>query len=60
MYIEATRRIPEDVAILDSKVFPAGGQRCFHFYYHMYGAHMGSVELLLNRGPASQVRKPML
>ena len=34
-----------DKAFLESKHFPSGGERCFRFYYHMYGGDMGNLSV---------------
>jgi len=50
MYIETSSpRQPGDVAVLESKLYPAPLHgRCLHFYYHMYGEHMGELIVLLS------------
>lgn len=50
MYIETSSpRKPGDVAVLQSKTFPAPvNGRCLQFYYHMYGEHMGSLKVVLS------------
>jgi len=50
MYIETSSpRQPGDVAVLESKLYPAPVRgRCLHFYYHMYGEHMGELIVLLS------------
>ena len=39
------------VSTLTSKQFPASAGKCFEFHYHLWGDHMGKLELfLLSRG----------
>ena len=44
LYLEASRNTPGRIAYLQSPDFPARITR-LSFYYHMYGAHMGTLEL---------------
>nr|VFK77509.1 MAG: Collagen triple helix repeat-containing protein [Candidatus Kentron sp. MB] len=44
LYLEASRNTPSRIAYLQSPDFPARITR-LSFYYHMYGAHMGTLEL---------------
>ena len=50
MYIETSSpRKLGDKAVLQSKLYPAPiNGRCLHFYYHMYGEHMGTLKVLLS------------
>ncbi|KAH9494981.1 hypothetical protein Btru_018317 [Bulinus truncatus] len=44
VYIESSSpRKPGDKARIDSPVYPGGGAQCLQFYYHMYGAGMGTL-----------------
>ncbi|EDO36339.1 predicted protein [Nematostella vectensis] len=44
MFIETSSpRKQNETASLVSPEFPPSGKRCLHFYYHMYGSHMGSL-----------------
>ena len=53
MYIETSKpRQLGDAAVLQSKVFLPTGERCLQFYYHMYGEHMGSLQVLFSSGDA--------
>lgn len=45
-YIESSApRRPNDEAILVSKFFDGGAARCLRFWYHMYGASIGSLNV---------------
>ena len=47
MYIETSKpREPADYAVLQSKLFLPSSERCFQFYYHMYGDHIGSLQVM--------------
>ncbi len=48
MYIETSYHQPGDNAILISPKFSFSGKRCLQFYYHMYGASMGTLNVFLN------------
>ena len=49
MYIEASApRKTSDRAKLISQIYPAGGAQCLQFYYHMYGAGMGTMLVFLH------------
>lgn len=56
MYIETSSpRKLGDKAILESKEYPVlVNGRCLHFYYHMYGEHMGALKVLLSSGPGNE------
>jgi hypothetical protein len=46
MYIEATGQNPGDKAnLLTPSVIPETRQVCWKFYYHMYGADIGSLNI---------------
>ena len=50
MYIDTSdyRRVKGDKAILTSPEISTGpGQYCLDFWYHMYGAHIGSLNVYL-------------
>lgn len=54
MYIETSYpRKPGDFAYLLSKQYPAtqGKPKCFNFFYHMYGDHIGSMNIYVKTGP---------
>ena len=43
MYTEATPQNPRDTAKLISPMLQFRGYTCIQFYYHMYGALMGTL-----------------
>ena len=46
MYIETSSpRVSGDNAILESPLLTFGGNMCFKFFYHMYGANIGSLRV---------------
>nr|XP_039272221.1 MAM and LDL-receptor class A domain-containing protein 2-like [Styela clava] len=50
MYIETYFKAPGDIARITSPVFlpPSnGGETCAHFHYHMYGAHIGRLNVYI-------------
>ena len=49
MYIEASYpRVEGDTAILVSPKLSFSGKKCLRFYYHMFGATMGKLNVFLN------------
>jgi len=47
MYIEASKpRKEADYAVLQSKLFVPYNERCFQFYYHMFGNHTGTLQVI--------------
>ena len=51
MHIEASYpRQPGDKARLESPEHPSTVGKCVEFYYHMYGAGMGTLRVFLRRG----------
>ncbi|KAL9986065.1 hypothetical protein ACROYT_G000134 [Oculina patagonica] len=46
MYIEATGQSPGDNAKLQITVPGSNSSACLKFYYHMYGSHMGTLNVL--------------
>ena len=52
MHIEASYpRVPGDRAVMESPAYPATiGGKCVEFYYHMYGADMGTLRMFLRKG----------
>lgn len=48
MYIETSYHQKGDNAILISPKLPFAGRKCLQFYYHMYGAGMGTLNVFLN------------
>ena len=59
MYIETSwPRVSNDTAILQSpKMKSDGHKRCFEFYYHMNGWHMGELYVFLWTPSAGHVMK---
>ena len=52
MYIETSSpRRPGDKAGLISPKLRFSGNMCLHFYYHMYGATIGSLTVKINNKP---------
>ena len=49
MYIETSFHQKGDSAILISPKLPFSGKMCLQFYYHMYGAGMGTLNVFLKR-----------
>ena len=50
MYIETSSpRQPGDNAKLNTPDLQFGGNMCLKFYYHMYGASMGKLNVIINR-----------
>lgn len=49
MYIETSRgrsgRKDGDIARLDSPILAASDSYCLSFYYHMYGPHVGKLQI---------------
>jgi hypothetical protein len=46
MFIETSApRVKGDKARLISKVYPTSGPKCFNFYFYMYGADIGSLNV---------------
>ena len=46
MYIETSSpRVSGDNAILESPLLTFAGNMCFKFFYHMYGATIGSLRV---------------
>ena len=52
MHIEASYpRQPGDRAVMESPQYPPTlGGKCVEFYYHMYGADMGTLRIFLRKG----------
>ena len=51
MYIEATGQQINDTAEIMSPLYPAATQgHCFTFWYHMYGADVGSLNVFQKYG----------
>ncbi|XP_066300036.1 MAM and LDL-receptor class A domain-containing protein 1-like [Branchiostoma lanceolatum] len=52
MYIETSSpRAPGDAALLASPEFPATNQQhCLHFYHHMYGQNIGTLNVFIQTG----------
>ena len=49
MYIETTSpRVPGDNAKLNSPVLKFCGNMCLKFFYHMYGATIGRLNVIIN------------
>ena len=48
MYTEATPQSPGDIAKLNSPKLLFRGRACIMFYYHMYGAGMGTLNVHIN------------
>jgi len=47
MYIETSKpRKEADYAVLQSKLFLPNNERCFQFYYHMFGNHIGTLQVI--------------
>ena len=49
MYMEASSRQPGDYAKLNSPKLRFNGSMCLQFYYHMYGADMGTLTVNINK-----------
>ena len=49
MFTDATPGKSGDKAVLQSQSFQPGGQKCFHFYYHMYGRDIATLSVVRNR-----------
>ena len=51
VYIETSSRRPNDKARLQSPVVPANaGPKCLRFWYHMYGAHVNTLNVYVRAG----------
>ena len=49
MYIETSSpRVKGDNAKLDSPLLQFSGNMCLKFYYHMYGATIGTLNVIIN------------
>ena len=48
MYTEASRQSRGDIAKLISPKLLFRGSTCIQFYYHMYGASMGTLNVYVN------------
>ena len=48
MYMEASSRQPGDYAKLNSPKLRFSGSMCLQFFYHMYGADMGTLTVNVN------------
>ena len=48
MYMEASSRQPGDFAKLNSPKLRFDGSMCLQFFYHMYGADMGTLTVIIN------------
>lgn len=47
MYIETSKpRKEADYAVLQSKLFLSYNERCFQFYYHMFGNPIGTLQVI--------------
>ena len=57
MYIEASSpRRYKDNALLYSIYYPGSSKgNCFNFWYHMYGAHIGALNVYLNTGKSTPI-----
>ncbi|XP_077978860.1 MAM and LDL-receptor class A domain-containing protein 1-like [Glandiceps talaboti] len=57
MFIETSSpQVQGDIAYLESQQFTATDSRglCLHFWYHMYGAHIGSLNVWLKKSSTNQ------
>lgn len=51
MYIETSYpRKQGDIAWFLSPRYPATSGKCLNFYYHMYGDHIGSMNIYVKKG----------
>nr|CAB3263600.1 MAM and LDL-receptor class A domain-containing protein 1-like [Phallusia mammillata] len=58
LYIEASSpRLSGQTAILRSPVIPSSFRVCLQFYYHMFGATMGKLEVLTTRAGSHRFNK---
>lgn len=58
MYIETSYpRVEGDNAILVSPKLQFSGTKCLQFYYHMFGASMGKLNVFLNGARVFSTRK---
>ena len=58
LYVESTGRRERDTARLISKELPktSPNQKCFKFFYHMYGSTIGSLTVrLMSKGQPEKV-----
>ena len=50
MFIESSRpRVPGDVARLLTPIYPTTNGKCLTFYYHMYGAGTGTLNVKMKQ-----------
>ena len=47
IYLEASQRLVGDRARLLTRWLATGGPRCLQFWYHMFGRHVGSLNVLI-------------
>ena len=55
MYLEASKRSPGEQASLTSPPITTSGVACLSFWYHMYGRHIGNLQILANMAEDSQM-----
>ena len=54
MYIETSYPRKEgEIAYLMSPSYPQTSGKCFNFWYHMYGDHIGSLEVYVKTSPVA-------
>lgn len=59
MFIEASspRKIGEKARLVSPKFTPSSTTRCLQFWYHMYGANIGSLRVLSKWGTGSKLEE---